>query len=96
MPPQLSQPPLYLSLSLSLSLPLPLPLPAPSQANHPSKMNPVGGELVCLASDSATRPHATGRFTFHLLKGDSALHDSSAHWSFSIRDFTVSFFCVNL
>ncbi|XP_030212048.1 zinc finger MYM-type protein 4 isoform X2 [Gadus morhua] len=38
-----------------------LPPPhAPSQANHPSKMNPVGGELVCLASDSATRPHATG------------------------------------
>jgi len=48
----------------------PRPLPAPSQAHHPSKMNPVVGDMVSLASDSAARPHGsgalTGQLTFYL------------------------------
>ncbi|CAL8285683.1 unnamed protein product [Lota lota] len=44
-----------------------LPPPhAPSQAHHPSKMNPVVGDVVSLASDSAARPHASGALTGHL------------------------------
>ncbi|CAL8271511.1 unnamed protein product [Merluccius merluccius] len=48
-----------------------LPPPhAPSQAHHPSKMNPVVGDVVSLASDSAARPHGSealaGQFTLYL------------------------------
>ncbi|KAK0132547.1 Zinc finger MYM-type protein 4 [Merluccius polli] len=55
-----------------------LPPPhAPSQAHHPSKMNPVIGDVVSLASDSAARPHGSEALAGSLPTSNT--HDKTLH-----------------